>query len=135
MAPSAWHGRPSKGTDYMKRRPAPILHAMTAADRPLVKAILAAVIAIVLAGDVAAVAVRRQGDGGSSGRVDAPAARDLEAVLPELIAFVERTRGLTFRRPPKVELLSDTEFEKLLTEDDPTEPAEGPFDDEKFLGI
>lgn len=111
---------------------------MPTADRPLVKAVLAAAIAVVLAADVAAVNLRRYDDGGSPGGVDTPAARELQAVLPELIAFVERTRGLRFLRPPKVELLSDDDFEALLTEGEPTDPADDAdeqFDDDTFLGI
>lgn len=43
-------------------------------------------------------------------------ARPLEEVLPELIAFVERTRGLPFRTEPDVQAVPDQEFVGLLEE-------------------
>jgi len=102
-----------------------------------VKALLAAVIAAVLVGDLVAVAVRATASGGDGGgRPDAAAVRDLQAVLPELIAFVERTRGLRFLRPPDVQLLSDAAFERLLREKDPADPFSGDApDDETYFGV
>lgn len=43
-------------------------------------------------------------------------ARPLEEVLPELIDFVERTRGHRFRTPPVVEAVAEEEFEARLAE-------------------
>lgn len=40
----------------------------------------------------------------------------LEAALGDLVAFVERERGLRFREPPDVRLLPDEEFEATLLE-------------------
>lgn len=50
---------------------------------------------------------------------DAPSSSDdgravLQAVLPDLVAFVEQNRGLRFREPPDVRLLPDEEFEAML---------------------
>ena len=60
----------------------------------------------------------------------------LEAALPQLISFVERTRGLRFVTRPKVELLSDDRFEQLLEEDDdPTAAAAQRADDEAYAGL
>ncbi len=41
----------------------------------------------------------------------------LEPVLPELEAFVAQTRGLEFKHTPKVSLVADDQFEKLLQGD------------------
>lgn len=41
-------------------------------------------------------------------------ARPLAEVLPEIIDFVERTRGHTFKTAPKVEAVSDAEFVRRL---------------------
>ena len=106
---------------------------MSTANISPVKLVLAAVIAALLIADGAAVATRA-GDGAAPSAADTAAARDLEAVLPELISFVEQARGLPFRRPPKVKLLSDADFVKLLTEGDP-DATDEPFDDETFLGL
>lgn len=43
-----------------------------------------------------------------------PASRGIESVLPELVAFVERERGLPFKREVDVELLDDDEFKARL---------------------
>ncbi|HEX7134988.1 MAG TPA: hypothetical protein VF228_20605, partial [Iamia sp.] len=44
-------------------------------------------------------------------------ARPLADVLPELIAFVEETRGHEFVTDPVVEAVSDAEFEEIITAD------------------
>jgi len=85
-----------------------------------------AVLALVLVADVA-VALRRRHE---------PTSAPLTAVLPQLISFVERTRGLQFRARPKVELLSDDRFDRLLQEnDDPTAAAAQRADDEAYAGL
>lgn len=60
------------------------------------------------------------------GAGDAPPApvSPVEAVLPELQAFVERERGLTFERPVKVTLLDDEAFEQRLRDYEPEDREE-----------
>ena len=63
----------------------------------------------------------------------------INAVVPELRAFVERERGLTFTEDVEVELLDDEEFrERLHGADDDSEADEGIAGDEatmKALGL
>lgn len=63
---------------------------------------------VVLVGDGITVALRM----GRSGSRPTPSA--LERVLPDLESFVERERGLRFRRPVRVELQSDARFAAAL---------------------
>ncbi|MEY2424465.1 MAG: hypothetical protein QOI61_37 [Actinomycetota bacterium] len=70
---------------------------------------LAAVIGVLLCGDLA---VLRQGVAAAPPEVPP----QLAGVLPELERFVERTRGLQFRKPVRVELLERDEFERVLSE-------------------
>lgn len=104
-------------------------------------ALLVAIVAV-LVGDAATVVARRGGGGpaatapGPSGapRTATPTEKQstaLERALPELQAFVENARGLQFRQPPNVKLLSDAEFEAKLQEetsataaDDVADPAD-----------
>jgi len=58
----------------------------------------------------------------------------LQPVLPELEAFVERTRGLQFKRTPKVALVADDEFEKLL-KGDGSDTGAGPEEAQTFIGV
>ncbi|HXH57480.1 hypothetical protein, partial [Iamia sp.] len=55
-------------------------------------------------------------DPGAPGGDPQDQARPLDEVLPELIDFVERTRGHRFRTEPVVEALADAEFEARLAE-------------------
>lgn len=76
---------------------------------------LALVIVATLVADAGVVVAR----GGEAATTASPplstlAPNKLQATLPELEAFVEQTRGLQFKRPPKVTLLADDQFEKLL---------------------
>lgn len=102
--------------------------------RPLTLAVAVA-LALVLAADVLVVVVRtsRSGDGGvvpSATALDSgPPANlappeHLSEDLPELRAFVERTRGLQFKDPVDVEFLSGDEFDERLRGDDDFEPLE-----------
>jgi hypothetical protein len=58
------------------------------------------------------------------------AERELAGRLPALMAFVERERGLRFREPVEVELLSDDDFEDALLggDDEDTAPDAPPAD-------
>lgn len=56
------------------------------------------------------------GDPGPPGGDPGVQARPLDEVLPELIDFVERTRGHRFRTEPVVEALPDAEFEARLAD-------------------
>ncbi len=79
-------------------------------------AALAFVIVATLLAD-AGVVVARSGEPGSTASPSVstmPVPDKLQATLPELEAFVEQTRGLQFKRPPKVALVADDQFEKLL---------------------
>jgi len=58
----------------------------------------------------------------------------LQPVLPELEAFVERTRGLRFERTPNVALVADDEFEKLL-KGDGSDTGAGPEEAQTFVGV
>jgi hypothetical protein len=96
---------------------------------------LAVAIALALVGDVGVIVARRK---------PAPARTEvarrppdaLQAVLPELEAFVARTRGLPFKSLPKVELLGDDRFEALLQEGDDTDsPEQQALHDEAFVGL
>ncbi|MGH9280317.1 MAG: hypothetical protein ACRD12_19735, partial [Acidimicrobiales bacterium] len=92
---------------------------------------LAVTIGVLLLADLAVVAARV---GPSGSEVDDDP-RPLEAVLPELITFVEQARGLRFRTPPDVRLLADDEFDAQLTEGDPTDADEQAADDAAYLGL
>jgi len=58
----------------------------------------------------------------------------LQSVLPELEAFVEQTRGLQFKRPPKVALVPDDQFETLL-QGDGSGSDSGSQDTQTTLGV
>ncbi|HEX3393700.1 MAG TPA: hypothetical protein VHS52_04160 [Acidimicrobiales bacterium] len=85
--------------------------------------VLVAVIAATLVTDAGVVLARSGDDGPHTPPAHAaPPPPDvvpdkLQPVLPELEAFVEQARGLRFERPPKVSLVGDDEFEKLLDGD------------------
>ena len=103
---------------------------MTTAGTRLARIVVAALIGMVLIADAAVIGVR-QGDDEPSTRPQAaasdpelkPAASALEAVLPELEAFVEQSRGAKFLRKPKVQLLDDKAFEAKLTEGEESDVA------------
>jgi len=78
----------------------------------------AAAIALVLLGDVAAAVVVSGRD-----RVHTPAA--LRSALPELRSFVEKTRGLSFKRDVDVVVLDRPDFDAALAKlgPDATDPA------------
>lgn len=97
-----------------------------APSRGLVAA-CAAVIAIVLVGDVAAAVVVT-----NRNRVHTPAA--LRKVLPDLKRFVERTRQLSFKRGIDVFVLEDQEFEAATSDIEPgaTDPASR-YEESRFL--
>ncbi|MCA1691143.1 MAG: hypothetical protein LC733_02680 [Actinobacteria bacterium] len=89
---------------------------------------LAAAIALILAADVTVVVRHDSGSGGE------PLPGPLEAVLPQLIAFVEQTRGLRFKEQPEVELLDEQEFNARLLEGEGEEPGDDD-EEEDFLGF
>src|SRR5436190_12217929 len=105
---------------------------MTTAGTRLGTLLLTVAIGGVLITDAAVVGVRQR-DRGSHSTVNVTAPKDgpkptgLEAALPELVAFVEQSRGLKFKRPPKVELLTNEKFEARLRKGD--EPGGDPASD------
>lgn len=107
---------------------------MTTAGPRLGRLLLTVAIGAVLIAD-AAVAGVRLSDGGRkesfSGKGKPAGKSALEQALPELVAFVEQTRGLKFVRAPKVELLADDQFEPRLKEG--ATPA--PQGDAAFVGL
>lgn len=102
--------------------------------------VLVAVIAATLVADAGVVLARSGNDDPHTPPAHAaPAPPDvvpdkLQPVLPELEAFVEQARGLRFKRPPKVSLVPDDEFEKLL-EGDGSDNAGGSQDAQTALGV
>lgn len=115
---------------------------MTTAASRLTKLVLAVAILGLLAGNAAIVVDRRD-----SGKEDAAGPerteevpsrerRELEAALPGLIAFVEQSRGLRFKQPPEVELLSSADFEAMLRGDIEEAEEEGEIlDDDAGIGL
>lgn len=107
---------------------------MRTAGTRLASLVLTVAIGAVLVTDAAVVGLR-QGDRHEheTVSVDAPGVkgRPLEKALPELVAFVEQSRGLKFLRPPKVELLADDKFEAKLNEGDTSAPEE----EAAFVGL
>ncbi len=88
----------------------------------------------VLITDAAVVGVRQRGGSNQktvSVKAPAKAGTALEEALPELVAFVEQSRGLKFTKPPKVELLTDDKFEARLREGEESDPAA----EAAFLGV
>ncbi|MEY2475044.1 MAG: hypothetical protein QOG87_359 [Actinomycetota bacterium] len=77
--------------------------------------LLAAAIVVVLVGDAAGLVVVGRDD--ETGGVDVAGAAAMRLVVPEIEAFVERERGLQFKRPVNVELLDDKAFVKRLRGD------------------
>lgn len=114
---------------------------MTTAGTRLGTILLTVAIGGVLITDAAVVGVRqRDRNGAGTVTVSAPAGGGekvekaqtaLEKALPELISFVEQSRGLKFVRPPKVELLPDDKFEARLHEGGESDPEE----EAAFLGL
>jgi hypothetical protein len=72
--------------------------------------IVAAVSAVVLRGGDDGAAVGPPATSGRPTTVPAPAAGAFDAVLAEAVAFVERTRGKSFKTPPTVTVLDDEAF-------------------------
>ena len=115
----------------------------TTAGSRLTNWVLALAIVGLLAGDAAVVVARRDDPkpaaGGSTGppteTVPSAERRALEAALPELIGFVEETRGLRFKARPEVELLSSTDFDARLRGDFEAGEEEGAFDGDTALGV
>ena len=99
---------------------------MRAAATRLGTLLLTVAIGGVLITDAAVVGSRHrdQGGGGTVAVVRSKGAKPsaLQAALPELVAFVEQSRGLKFVRPPKVELLADDKFEARLMEGQESDP-------------
>jgi len=89
---------------------------------------LAGVILALLVGNGTVVALRA----GDSQEAAVPA--ELKPVLPELEAFVQQTRGLQFKHPPKVTLVPDSKFESLLL-DTGSDSRSSAADGEAFLGV
>ena len=117
---------------------------MTTAASRLTKLVLAVAVAALLAADAVVVVDRRGSDkteaaspdDRDSEEVPSRERRELEAALPDLIAFVEETRGLRFKEAPNVELLSSADFEALLRGDLEEEEEAGEiFDDEAGIGL
>lgn len=78
------------------------------------------------------VVVVRAGD--SVGEVTA-IPEQLKPVLSELEAFVQQNRGLQFKRPPKVKLIADSEFESLLLDTNSDRSDNSSADAKAFLGV
>jgi hypothetical protein len=78
--------------------------------------LLAAAIVVVLLGDAVGLAVVGDEDGAPSGPSPAQAAA-MRSVVTEIERFIERERGLSFKRAVKVELLDDKAFVKRLRGD------------------
>jgi hypothetical protein len=95
--------------------------------RPGVAALALAIALVGAAGVVAALV--GPGRGGGTG----VAHPDLDAALPELIAFVEGARGLRFLQDVPVELLDDEAFLARLHEDDDRDPIDIEDDAEDFV--
>ena len=74
--------------------------------------VCAAAIVLLLVADVAAAVVVTRGD-----RIHTP--RQLKGVLPTLTAFVEKNRGLEFKRGVDIFLLDDREFDEVVSGADP----------------
>ena len=99
---------------------------------------LAAAVVVVLIGDAIALAVH---DG--TGRLDAapvPVESPLARALPRLLAFVEETRGLRFKRRVPVELLSGDAFTERLrdveeSDDEAGDEADAEADAEAFASF
>ena len=114
---------------------------MTTAASRLLKMVLALAIAGVLLGDAAVVVARRDSrsddDKQAAREVPEDDRRQLEAALPELQSFVEQTRGLRFKTPPEVELLSSEDFDAMLRGDFEEEDEEGDevVDDDSGIGL
>lgn len=95
------------------------------------------VVALLVAGVAGAVTVDPDDDDGVVGpsgsftdttvggvTTTAPGAGTIEDVVPIIQAFVERERGLTFKRPVDVTLLDDEEFEARVVESDEEDEEE-----------
>ena len=97
-------------------------------DRRALALLLAAL--LVLTGGVVALAR-------DAGEDPPPDPRAINAVVPELRAFVERERGLTFTEDVEVELLDDDEFRERLhgTDDEDDEGVAGDEATLKALGL
>ena len=116
---------------------------MTTAGSRLPKLVLALAIVGLLAGDAVVVVARRDDPKPAAGTstdrptetVPSAERRALEAALPELIAFVEQTRGLRFKQKPEVKLLSSADFDAELRGDFEAEEEEGTFDGEAAIGV
>lgn len=76
--------------------------------------VLAAIVAVLLAGDVVALAVTAGGDDGGGGAVPREQAAAIRSVVTALQRFVESERGLTFKAPVEVELLAGDAFVRRL---------------------
>ncbi len=95
---------------------------------------LAVVITATLVAD-AGVVLARTGEPGTAATpsVSTLVPDKLEPVLPGLEAFVEQARGLQYKRPPKVALVADDQFEKLFQGDGSDSEAD-PQDMQTSLG-
>ncbi len=89
---------------------------------------LAGLILALLVGNGTVVALRV----GDSQEAAVPA--ELKPVLPELEAFVQQTRGLQYKHPPKVKLIPDSKFESLLL-DTSSDGQSSAADGQAFVGV
>lgn len=144
MVPAPWTctcGQPNAGTTACPRcfsppppwvLAQPEVPAPTPKRRRWVVPMAIVVVAVLVAGIAGAAAVgsgaidlrpAANGDlGGTTleARVDAepgPEASEIERTLPELMRFVQRERGLDFKKPVKITLLDDREFRASLQRD------------------
>ena len=100
---------------------------------PVVRIVLLIALVGILAGDVTLVLVRRGAVAGGVEKADPlPDDSPLARALPRLEAFVERTRGLRFKRRVPVQLLADDAFTERLRDIEPHDQQEVDEDIEAF---
>ena len=96
---------------------------MTIRRRVLAGLLAALVVALAVVGGRAVLARRRD-----ERAADPALSAEVQAVIPQLEAFVEAARGLTFLSPVKVSVLGDAAFRRKVNEGNPAHSGADPVE-------
>jgi hypothetical protein len=98
--------------------------ALATTRRRVLAGLLAALVVALAAFGARAVVARRRDERGADPALSA----ELQAVIPQLEAFVEAARGLKFLSPVKVSVLGDAAFRRKVNEGNPADPGADPVE-------